>query len=216
MDPEVAAALDAIDSTLAGEPVDPQYAEFAELALLLADDRPAIDPAFVHTLDERVSGRFGDAARKAERDAARSSRSSGWSRWLYGGAAVTLAAAVVAVFVFTPGITNHAASSSSSSSSAASTAAASSSSSGGPARELSSPSPSASGSGSGSPDSAASSGASATAAVGQTHGQGINEFGGLWHVASPAGHAIVAAPASTTTSMSSGSGSGSGSSVPGY
>jgi Domain of unknown function (DUF4349) len=159
MDPEVAAALDAIDATLAGEPVDPQYAEFAELALLLADDRPAVDPVFAHTLDERVSGRFGAAARKAER----SSRRSGWSGWLYGGAAVTLAAAVVAVFVFTPGIVNHAGSSSSSSSSAVSSAAASSSSSGGPVRELASPSPSASGSAasaasSGSPTTASSSG----------------------------------------------------------
>ena len=59
MDPEVAAALDAIDSTLAGEAVDPQYAELAELALLLADDRPDVDPVFAHKLDERVSGRFG-------------------------------------------------------------------------------------------------------------------------------------------------------------
>ena len=72
MDPEVAAALDAIDSTLAGEAVDPQYAELAELALLLADDRPAVDPVFAHNLDDRVSGRFGGAAREAERPPRRS------------------------------------------------------------------------------------------------------------------------------------------------
>jgi Domain of unknown function (DUF4349) len=121
MDPDVAAALDAIDSTLAGEPVDPKYAELAELALLLADERPGVDPAFAHMLDERVAGRFGEAAHKAQR----ASRRSGWSGWLFGGAAVTLAAAVVAVFVFTPSI-NHAGSSSSTSSSAASSSAASS------------------------------------------------------------------------------------------
>jgi len=121
MDPEVAAALDAIDSTLAGEAVDPQYAELAELALLLADDRPAVDPVFAHALDERVAGKFGGAAREAERPARRST----WSGWLAGGAAATLVAAVVALFVFVPGV-DHASSSSSSSSSAASSSAASS------------------------------------------------------------------------------------------
>src|SRR5690349_21320977 len=115
MDPEVAAALDAIDATLAGEAVDPQYAELAELALLLADDRPATDPVFAHNLDARVAGRFGGAAREAERPPRRSS----WSRWMAGGAAATLAAAVVAVFVFLPGI-DHAGSSSASSSAASS------------------------------------------------------------------------------------------------
>jgi len=118
MDPEVAAALDAIDATLAGEAVDPQYAELAELALLLADDRPAVDPVFAHTLDERVAGRFGGAARGAEQE--RPSRRFTWSGWLAGGVALTtLAAAVVAVFVFLPGI-DHAGSTSPSSSPASS------------------------------------------------------------------------------------------------
>jgi hypothetical protein len=112
MDPDVAAALDAIDSTLAGEPVDPMYAELAELALLLADDRPAVDPVFAHALDERVQRRFGGAAHEAERP----SRRPTWSGWWAGGAAVTLAAAVVALFVFIPSINNHAASSDSASS----------------------------------------------------------------------------------------------------
>ena len=117
-DPEVAAALDAIDATLAGEAVDPQYAELAELALLLADDRPAVDPVFAHTLDERVAGRFGVAARGAEQE--RPSRRFTWSGWLAGGVALTtLAAAVVAVFVFLPGI-DHAGSTSPSSSPASS------------------------------------------------------------------------------------------------
>jgi Domain of unknown function (DUF4349) len=143
MDPDVAAALDAIDATLAGEPVDPSYAELAELALLLADDRPGVDPVFAHTLDQRVAGRFGGAARNADGASGR----SGWSGWLAGGVAATLAAAVLAVVVFVPGL-NHAGSSNSSSSSAASGVAASSSSSGGGAtHELSSaPNRSASGS----------------------------------------------------------------------
>lgn len=162
MDPEVAAALDAIDSTLAGEAVDPQYAELAELALLLADDRPAVDPVFAHNLDDRVSGRFGGAAREAERPP----RRSWWSGWLAGGAAVTLAAAVVALVVFVPGI-DHAGTSSSASSSAASSAVGSSpsSSSAGPAQELSAPSRSASGAASGSASSAASSQAAAPTAT---------------------------------------------------
>jgi hypothetical protein len=142
MDPDVAAALDAIDSTLAGEPVDPMYAELAELALLLADERPSVDPVFAHALDERVQGRFGGAAREGERP----SRRSAWSGWWAGGAAVTLAAAVVALFVFIPSINNHAVSSTSASSAAVSGAASSSSSSHGPGRELSAPGSSVSGS----------------------------------------------------------------------
>ncbi|HEX4671468.1 MAG TPA: DUF4349 domain-containing protein [Solirubrobacteraceae bacterium] len=142
MDPDVAAALDAIDATLAGEPVDPMYAELAELALLLADERPPVDPVFAHALDERVQGRFGGAAREGERP----SRRSAWSGWWAGGAAVTLAAAVGALFVFIPSINNHAVSSTSASSAAVSGAAASSSSSHGPGRELSAPGSSVSGS----------------------------------------------------------------------
>jgi hypothetical protein len=114
MDPDVAAALDAIDSTLAGEPVDPKYAELAELALLLADERPDVDPVFAHNLDDSVSGRFRGAVREAEG----SPRLSGW---LAGGAAATLAACVAAVFAFVfVSSANHADSSSSTSSAAAS------------------------------------------------------------------------------------------------
>ena len=167
MDPEVAAALDAIDSTLAGEAVDPQYAELAELALLLADDRPRVDPVFAHTLDERVSGRFGGAAREAERPSGRSS----WSRWMAGGAAATLAAAVVAVFVFLAGVDHGGSSSASSSAASSGVSSAASSSSGRPAQELSAPSRASSGAASGSADSAASSQAAAptpTSPSGQT------------------------------------------------
>src|SRR5437868_469282 len=93
MDPDVAAALDAIDSTLAGEPVDPRYAELAELALLLADERPAVDAVFAHTLDERVAGRFDQPVRKGPGWYVERARSRSWSSWLAGGAAATALAA---------------------------------------------------------------------------------------------------------------------------
>ena len=35
--------LNVLDATLAGEPVAPAHAELAELAVLLADERPTID-----------------------------------------------------------------------------------------------------------------------------------------------------------------------------
>jgi Domain of unknown function (DUF4349) len=58
IDPEIEAALDAIDATMAGEPVDPEHAELAELALLLAASRPEVEPGFARSLDERVARRF--------------------------------------------------------------------------------------------------------------------------------------------------------------
>jgi len=58
LDPEVEAALEAIDATLASEPVDPEHAELAELALLLRDDRPVTPPRLAASLDRRVSERF--------------------------------------------------------------------------------------------------------------------------------------------------------------
>src|SRR6267154_1294667 len=50
LDPEMLAALDVIDATLAGEAVDPEHAELAELALLLADQRPQVEPGFAVVL----------------------------------------------------------------------------------------------------------------------------------------------------------------------
>jgi hypothetical protein len=115
MDPEIEAALDAIDATVAGEPVDPKYAELAELALLLTHDRPTPEPAFAHTLDERVRGRFGQAAR-LDRPAPAHRR--GWLT--FGGTSVALAAIVALLVFVAPGL--HGAGTSSSSSSAASSA----------------------------------------------------------------------------------------------
>lgn len=57
-DPEILAELQALDATLAGEPVDPGHAELAELALLLRAERPQIPPAVAASLDRRVEKRF--------------------------------------------------------------------------------------------------------------------------------------------------------------
>ncbi len=62
IDPEIAAELEAIDATLAGEPVDPRHAELAELALLLVAERPQPGPEFARSLDERVQWRFAAPA----------------------------------------------------------------------------------------------------------------------------------------------------------
>ena len=62
IDPEIAATLDAIDATLAGEPVDGRYADIAEIALLLASDRPQVPPAFAQSMDQKVERRFAAMA----------------------------------------------------------------------------------------------------------------------------------------------------------
>ncbi len=62
LSPEIATALMAVDATLAGEPVDPEYAELAELALILRRDRPRTSDAFTARLDERVERRFARPA----------------------------------------------------------------------------------------------------------------------------------------------------------
>src|SRR5947208_1976330 len=106
IDPQVAAELDAIDATLAGEPVDPQYAEIAELALLLVADRPEPRRQFLDALDTRVERRFAPAPNGA----GGTSAGGAWQRlfsWgsmpVIGTAAAGLVAAVVAVVVLSGG-----------------------------------------------------------------------------------------------------------------
>ena len=83
--------LDAIDATLAGEAVDPRHADVAELALLLADERPRVGTAFAARREERVERRFEAAPRAARRRFA-------WSVWAPSAAvAVSLVVAVVIV-----------------------------------------------------------------------------------------------------------------------
>lgn len=143
MPPEVAAALDAMDAALAGEPADPGYADLAELALILRDERPVPATEFAAGLDERAERRFArsapsvGSARPAHDDRhARSERPVGDGRiparrrwawpprldtWLWGPlAAVGAAVAGVAVVIVLAG---HGGGGSSAASSSAASAA---------------------------------------------------------------------------------------------
>jgi hypothetical protein len=103
-EPEVEAALEAIDATLAGDPVDPEHADLAELSLILRSERPAVPDAFAATMDARVRDRFASADARAPgspRTWGRlwsSARSSGWLAPA-GGAAAVIAVLVVLVSV---------------------------------------------------------------------------------------------------------------------
>ena len=85
LDPEMLAALDAIDATLAGEAVDPDHAEFAELALLLADERPRVEPAFaVRSTSGSSGGSLLRSPRVVRGGRACGRRRRGWRRaWLW-------------------------------------------------------------------------------------------------------------------------------------
>jgi hypothetical protein len=105
---DVAGALMAVDATLAGDPVDPEYAELAELALILRRERPRTSDAFTARLDEQVQRRFARPAPAV--------RGAGLRRWLGQGKRALLAptagllaaaAGVALVVVLTGG--NHAA-----------------------------------------------------------------------------------------------------------
>ena len=120
IDPEVAATLDAIDATLAGEPVDARFADIAEIALLLAADRPEVPPAFGHSLDQKVERRFATPGTPENRPHRRRSWSGLW------GAAGALGAGVAAIVAITLVAGGGGGASSESSSSAASSAASSS------------------------------------------------------------------------------------------
>jgi hypothetical protein len=99
IDPQVLAALEAVDATLAGEPVDPEHAEFAELALLLASERPAISRPFTDSLDRAIQRRFAPVSNGQKRKPwARRPSMRRWWLWApAGGLAAVLAAAVVIV-----------------------------------------------------------------------------------------------------------------------
>jgi hypothetical protein len=103
VDPQIAAALEAIDGTLAGEPVDPRHAELAELALLLAADRPQLDSAFATVLDEGVARRFTSARPSGRAPAASARPSRRWWLWTPAAGLATAAAVAVAVVVGTGG-----------------------------------------------------------------------------------------------------------------
>jgi Domain of unknown function (DUF4349) len=90
LEPEMAAALAAIDATLAGEPVDPEHAELAELALILRAERPAPAAAVTGEIDERVAG-------LSQRAATRRRRWRPARRWLAAPAAAIAAIALAVV-----------------------------------------------------------------------------------------------------------------------
>jgi len=116
LDPMIAEELDAIDATLAGDPVDPRFAELAELALLLAAERPdGPRPEFAHELDRRVQARFrraggGPVASGSGGSAAGGAGAGSWrararAPWWHltpalGAAGTALAAVVIGVAVF--------------------------------------------------------------------------------------------------------------------
>jgi hypothetical protein len=104
-EPEVLATLEAIDTTLAGEPVDPAFAEIAELALLVRAQRPTPRAEFVHQLDARIERRFAAPGANSTEPrnvtvaakATPRSRRRRRLRWLLAPAIGSVAAALVAV-----------------------------------------------------------------------------------------------------------------------
>jgi Domain of unknown function (DUF4349) len=58
MSPETIRELAALDAALAGEPVEPDLADLAELTSLLREERPEPDPTFTRALDDRVKRGF--------------------------------------------------------------------------------------------------------------------------------------------------------------
>jgi hypothetical protein len=119
IDPEVAASLDAIDAVLAGEPVGAEYAELAEIALLLSAERPAVPPAFAESLDRRLAHRFAASWSVAPKKPRRRRPSAGF--WQAGGAISAGVAAIVGIAIVLGG--HNGASSASSASVAESTSA---------------------------------------------------------------------------------------------
>ena len=108
-------SLEVIDATLAGEAVQPEYAELAELTLILAGQRPVPDGDFSAALDDRVARRFARPSSPTPRRVRR--------RWLFApGAALGALAAVIAVIVVAGGSSFNGEGSSVSSSSASSAA----------------------------------------------------------------------------------------------
>lgn len=91
-DPAVERDLAALDAALRGDAVEPQHAELAALVDDVRAQRPAMDPAFAATLEERVAGGFPEDEPAAERPAR---RRRAWRPVLALAVAGSLAAGVV-------------------------------------------------------------------------------------------------------------------------
>jgi Domain of unknown function (DUF4349) len=182
--PEVRASLDAVDATLAGEAVDPMHAEMAELALLLASDRPRMATSAADALDAKVARRFSRPTTSRPR-----------RRWLFAPAGlVALTAVVAVVVVFSPGGSGSV---SESSTSAAAPALRAASSGGAASTPAASATPSSGAASAGSRAAASASGGSASSSAGQT-------------AAAPSvpGSAPSSSAGQTTAASSAGSGAG--------
>ena len=103
LDPEIVTTLEAIDATLAGEAVDPRHAELAELALLLAADRPVIEEGFARLLDQQVKERAKPVTAGARAGGARQTRRAPRRRgvrwWVWAPASAVAASLVAAVVI---------------------------------------------------------------------------------------------------------------------
>ena len=136
LEPEVLAALEAIDAAVHDEPVDPELAELAELALILRGERPEPDAAFVHRLDDRVDQRFerarrpGRGARPGRGGAPGAGAGPAVAGGRVGAAAAAVAAAVALVVVLPHGGSSSSSSNGGASSSSRAQAAAAATSSG--------------------------------------------------------------------------------------
>jgi hypothetical protein len=130
---EIMRELEAIDATLSGHAVDPEFAELAELALLLADVRPSLPPAAAERLDARAALHFSEHPEpRAVRTTSRRRRYIP----AFGGAVGALAAVAIIAVIATSG---GGGSSGSSFSGATSTASSASSSSAGSSSAASHP-----------------------------------------------------------------------------
>src|SRR4051812_5753726 len=88
--------LAALDDALAGRPVDPDLADLAELAILVRDERPAPDPAFANSLDERARRGFPRTPKRG--------RAFTWPKFTL--PALGLAASVLLVVVIATSVPN--------------------------------------------------------------------------------------------------------------
>ena len=183
-DPVPAGALLAIDAALDGEPADPEFADLAELARLLADERPACPAAFAASLDARVARRFTTPASPAA--APRRRWWQGTAGWSLGATGVVAGLAALVVLIGGGG--------------GSSSASYSSSAAGGAASAVSS-----------STSGSASSGSVASAApgvAGGSHGRAARNLSGAQKVAPYAANGSL--PRSRSAAGSSAAGSSSG------
>jgi len=100
MDPDVLAELEAIDATLAGRLVDPEFAELAELTVLVAAERPSLTQDRAEALDKRMPWRPAPAA---PRHPGSHKRRWGWQAQWGAGIAALAAALIALVVVLHPG-----------------------------------------------------------------------------------------------------------------